>query len=76
MKGMSSAGKPAQPAALVNVAKLVAAYYSEAPEATVPAQQVAFGTSGHRGSALENSLGNGENMPLIEAIFQRRTAVP
>ena len=72
MKGMSSAGKPAQPAALVNVAKLVGAYYSDAPDATVPAQQVAFGTSGHRGSALENSFNEWHVLAITEAICRYR----
>jgi phosphoglucomutase len=47
------AGKPATPAMLVNVPALVTAYYTGQPDSAVPAQRVAFGTSGHRGSALE-----------------------
>ena len=46
------AGKSADPSILVNVPKLVTAYYVERPDPDVPAQQVAFGTSGHRGSAF------------------------
>ena len=46
------AGQPAEPADLVDVARLVTAYYSEHPDPSVPEQRVAFGTSGHRGSAL------------------------
>ena len=46
------AGKPAPPSMLVNVPRLVTAYYSDRPDPAVPAQRVAFGTSGHRGSAF------------------------
>jgi phosphoglucomutase len=51
MKISSLAGKPAPPAMLVDVPRLITAYYTEAPDSTVPAQRVAFGTSGHRGSS-------------------------
>jgi phosphoglucomutase len=50
MKVSPFAGKPAEPAMLVNVPKLITAYYTEVPDPAVPAQRVAFGTSGHRGS--------------------------
>jgi hypothetical protein len=50
------AGKPADPASLVNVPKLVTAYYTETPDAAVPAQMVSFGTSGHRGSAFDKAF--------------------
>lgn len=46
------AGKPAPPSLLVNVSRLVTAYYAEQPDPSIAAQRVAFGTSGHRGSAL------------------------
>src|SRR5262244_579405 len=46
------AGQPARPTDLVDVPHLVTAYYTEHPDPDVPAQQVAFGTSGHRGSSL------------------------
>ncbi len=49
MKISPLAGKLAKPAMLVNVPKLITAYYTEAPDPAVPAQRVAFGTSGHRG---------------------------
>jgi hypothetical protein len=45
------AGKPATPAMLVNVPRLITACYINMPDAAIPAQRVAFGTSGHRGSA-------------------------
>ena len=42
------AGKPADPSILIDVPRLVAAYYAMRPDPSVPAQRVAFGTSGHR----------------------------
>ncbi len=44
------AGKPAEQKMLVNVPRLVSAYYTGIPDPSVPGQRVAFGTSGHRGS--------------------------
>ena len=46
------AGTPATPADLVDVAKLVTAYYATRPDPGAPEQRVAFGTSGHRGSSF------------------------
>jgi len=56
MKISPCAGKPAEASTLVNVPRLVTAYYTETPDASVPAQRVAFGTSGHRGSAIEKAF--------------------
>ena len=56
MKVSPLAGKPAQPGMLVNVPRLITAYYTGVPDPTVPAQRVAFGTSGHRGSSFDLSL--------------------
>ena len=53
MKVSPSAGKPAELSMLVNVPKLITTYYTEVLDASVPEQRVAFGTSGHRGSAYE-----------------------
>jgi phosphoglucomutase len=50
------AGKPAPPTMLVNVPRLITAYYTDVPDPSIPAQRVAFGTSGHRGSAFEHSF--------------------
>jgi len=50
------AGRPADPAMLVDVDRLIAAYYEERPDPAVPAQRVAFGTSGHRGSSFATSF--------------------
>ena len=48
------AGKLAEPAMLINVPKLVTAYYTEVPDPSVPVQRVAFGASGHRGSSIRD----------------------
>ena len=53
------AGKPAPASMLVNVPRLVTAYYAEQPDPSVAAERVAFGTSGHRGSAFERTLQRG-----------------
>lgn len=68
------AGKPANPASLVNVAKLVTAYYAEVPDPAVAAQRVAFGTSGHRGSAFERSFNESHVLAITQAICQYRKA--
>ena len=50
------AGQPAPASMLIDVAKLVSAYHTDAPDPTIAAQRVAFGTSGHRGSAFDRSF--------------------
>ena len=50
---MSRAGQPAEASDLIDVDELIAAYYDRKPDASVPEQRVAFGTSGHRGSSLD-----------------------
>jgi phosphoglucomutase len=62
------AGKPATPAMLVDVAKLVTAYYADAPDPAVPAQRVAFGTSGHRGTAFKRSFNEDHILAITQAI--------
>jgi phosphoglucomutase len=62
------AGKMADPAALVDVPALVTAYYTEVPDPSVPGQRVAFGTSGHRGSALDKSFNEGHILAISQAI--------
>ena len=66
------AGKLARQSSLVNVAKLVTAYYSEIPDPSIPAQRVAFGTSGHRGSAFERSFNEWHVLAITQAICQYR----
>ena len=62
------AGKPAEPSMLVDVPKLITAYYSEIPDPSVPEQQVAFGTSGHRGSPLEKSFNERHILAITQSI--------
>jgi phosphoglucomutase len=66
------AGKPAEPAMLVNVPKLVMAYCAELPDQSISAQRVAFGTSGHRGSAFDKSFNERHILAISQAIFQYR----
>jgi|GEM_PF-1219786 len=68
MKISPLAGKPAEPAMLVNVPKLVTAYYTEIPDPAVSGQRVAFGTSGHRGSALDKSFNEWHILAISQAI--------
>jgi len=62
------AGKPAQPSMLVNVPRLVTAYYTEVPDPAVPEQRVAFGTSGHRGSAFDKAFNEWHIVAISQAI--------
>jgi len=62
------AGKPADPANLVNVPDLVTAYYTERPDPSIPLQRVVFGTSGHRGSAFEKSFNEWHILAISQAI--------
>src|SRR6266851_3730644 len=62
------AGKPALPATLVDVPRLVTAYYTGQPDPSIPAQRVVFGTSGHRGSALDNAFNEAHILAITQAI--------
>jgi phosphoglucomutase len=62
------AGKPADPASLVNVPKLITAYYAERPDPSIPTQRVVFGTSGHRGSAFVKSFNEWHILAISQAI--------
>ncbi len=66
------AGKPAPQSVLVNVPRLVTAYYSDAPDPSVPAQRVSFGTSGHRGSAFDKAFNEAHILAITQAICQYR----
>ena len=68
MKISPYAGKPAEPAMLINVPKLITAYYTEVPDPSVPAQRVAFGTSGHRGSAFDKAFNECHILAISQAI--------
>jgi phosphoglucomutase len=62
------AGKPAESATLVNVARLVAAYYTERPDPGVQEHRVSFGTSGHRGSSLRYGFNEDHILAVCQAI--------
>ena len=62
------AGKPAEPSILIDVPRLVTAYYTRQPDLSVPAQRVVFGTSGHRGSALDNAFNEAHILAITQAI--------
>jgi phosphoglucomutase len=68
MKTSPYAGKPAEQSMLVDVPKLVTAYYTESPDPSVPAQRVAFGTSGHRGSSFLRSFNESHILAVSQAI--------
>ena len=68
------AGKPAPASMLVNVPRLVTAYYAEHPDPSVAAERVAFGTSGHRGSAFERSFNEAHILAITQAIWSYRQA--
>jgi phosphoglucomutase len=64
----SLAGKPADPSILIDVSKLVTAYYTGQPDPAVPGQRVAFGTSGHRGCSLDNSFNEAHILAITQGI--------
>jgi phosphoglucomutase len=66
------AGKTADPSLLVDVSKLVAAYYDERPDAGIPGQRVTFGTSGHRGTSFARSFNEGHILAITQAICEYR----
>ena len=66
------AGKPAPASILVDVPKLLAAYADLKPDPSVPAQRVAFGTSGHRGSSLDRSFNEAHILAITQAICEYR----
>ena len=62
------AGKPAQIAMLVDVPKLITAYYTEVPDPSITKQRVFFGTSGHRGSAFDKTFNEWHILAISQAI--------
>jgi len=66
------AGQPAPLGILVDVPRLVTAYYTEMPDAAVPAQRVAFGTSGHRGSSFNRAFNEWHILAIAQAICLHR----
>jgi phosphoglucomutase len=72
MKVSPLAGKPVELAQLVNVPRLITAYYSLVPDVEVPAQRVSFGTSGHRGSAFDVAFNEAHILAISQAICLHR----
>ncbi|AZA10768.1 phosphoglucomutase (alpha-D-glucose-1,6-bisphosphate-dependent) [Corynebacterium gerontici] len=68
------AGQVAQPEDLIDIAELVTAYYTRTPDAENPDQQVAFGTSGHRGSSLDTAFNEHHILATTQAIVEYRRA--
>lgn len=66
------AGTLAQPSDLIDIAELVTAYYTRTPDAENPDQQVSFGTSGHRGSALDCAFNEAHILAITQAIVDYR----
>ncbi|MBW2458983.1 MAG: alpha-D-glucose phosphate-specific phosphoglucomutase, partial [Deltaproteobacteria bacterium] len=69
------AGKPAPRSLLVDVPRLVSAYYSHRPDPAEPAHRVAFGTSGHRGSSLRHSFNEAHILAVTQALCDHRRQV-
>ena len=72
MKVNAAAGKPADPSILVNVPKLVTAYYALRPDPNEARQRVVFGTSGHRGSAFDCAFNEWHILAITQAICDHR----
>ena len=66
------AGQPAEPTDLVDVPHLVTAYFTAEPDPEDPAQQVVFGTSGHRGSSLDTAFNEAHILAITQAICEHR----
>jgi len=69
----SRAGQPAQASDLVNVARLITAYFAERPDPGIASQRVSFGTSGHRGSSLRVAFNEWHILAITQAICQYRS---
>lgn len=74
MKISPLAGKPAPNSILVNVARLITAYYTEIPDPALPEDRVVFGTSGHRGSSLKKGFNEWHILAITQAICDWRKA--
>lgn len=68
------AGKLLPPGLLVDVPRLVTAYFTQAPDPMDPAQRVVFGTSGHRGSSFDGTFNEGHILAISQAVCRRRRA--
>jgi len=69
-----NAGKRPDPSMLVDVDRLIAAYYRDKPDPAVPGQRVAFGTSGHRGSSFDRAFNENHILAVSQAICEHRAA--
>jgi phosphoglucomutase len=69
-----TAGKPTDQSHLLDVPRLITAYYTGTPDPAIPAQRVRFGTSGHRGSAFDNSFNEAHILAIAQAICRYRAA--
>ena len=71
------AGKPADPSLLINVPRLVTAYYTGRPDPSVPGQRVEFGTSGHRGCSLDNAFNEAHILAITQSIclYRRQQSI-
>src|SRR5438046_2888563 len=72
MVSSDRAGQPADPATLVDVDALLRAYHDITPDPADPAQRVAFGTSGHRGSSFRGAFNEAHILAISEAICRYR----
>ncbi|MCG3206856.1 MAG: Phosphoglucomutase [Anaerolineae bacterium] len=68
----SLAGKPAPRELLTNIPRLISAYYTRQPDPTNPAHEVAFGTSGHRGTSLKNKFNENHILAISQALCEYR----
>ena len=77
MKVDPRAGKLPTPSMLVNLPRLITAYYTRRPDLSVAEQRVTFGTSGHRGSALDRSFNEAHILAITQAIcdYRRQQAI-
>ena len=66
------AGKPAPPEILIDVDRLIGAYYDRRPDPTIRAQLVSFGTSGHRGAARDGTFNEAHILAITQAICEYR----
>lgn len=72
MSAHNFAGQPAPPELLTNIPRLVSAYYTQKPDGNLPSEQVAFGTSGHRGTSTNNQFNEDHILAVCQAISELR----
>jgi len=77
MKVSPLAGKPIEPSQLVDIPRLVTAYFTGKPDARIQSQRVAFGTSGHRGSAFDSAFNEAHILAITQAIclYRKRNGI-